>query len=232
MRSYIGIKSFGWSNALAAVTLLLGVWLSLTPAAQAALPGMTLEQATSQVQPGDLVFIRIDVLPFRQVAEATGTWTNHVGIVLSNDGTNVTVAESTFPRSRTTTLAAFVKRSERRRLAVVRLRTPPDSAQMERIVAASRQRLGIHYDTGFDLYSRGQFCSRFVHEILQQAMGITVGEVTDFGTLLKQRPDTSQTFWKVWYLGSIPWQRRTVTPASELNSPLVAPVLDAEIRAS
>ena len=32
------------------------------------------------LQVGDIVFTRIGAYPFRKVAEATGTWTNHVGI--------------------------------------------------------------------------------------------------------------------------------------------------------
>jgi len=52
---------------------------------------------------GDVVFIRVTARPFREVADATGSWTNHVG---------------------------------------------------------------VFYDTGFNLHSRRQFCSRFVREVL------------------------------------------------------------------
>ena len=40
----------------------------------------------AHLQVGDLVFIRIPLLPFRKVAEATCSWTNHVGIVLDVSG--------------------------------------------------------------------------------------------------------------------------------------------------
>jgi hypothetical protein len=33
-------------------------------------------------------------------------------------------------------------------------------------------------------------------------------------------------FWRVWYFGSIPWQRETVTPASVLHTPGLRTVFD------
>src|SRR6185437_11009605 len=39
-------------------------------------------EVESALRVGDLVFTRIPWSPFRQVAEVTGTWTNHVGIVV------------------------------------------------------------------------------------------------------------------------------------------------------
>ena len=47
-------------------------------------PGPNLRACELQV--GDIVFTRIGAYPFRKVAEATGTWTNHVGIVLDVSG--------------------------------------------------------------------------------------------------------------------------------------------------
>src|SRR5450755_681439 len=39
-----------------------------------------------ELKVGDLVFIRIAFRPFAEVAAATGTWTNHVGIVVDVSG--------------------------------------------------------------------------------------------------------------------------------------------------
>ena len=38
---------------------------------------------SSALQIGDVVFIRVNALPFREVAAATDAWTNHVGIVVA-----------------------------------------------------------------------------------------------------------------------------------------------------
>lgn len=178
----------------------------------------------SPLRVGDLVFIRVGVRPFLEVAAATGSWTNHVGIVIETHGAEPLIAESTFPLARLTPLSRFIARSEQRRVAVQRLRAPlaPDAAA--RIQVAARRRLGTFYDTGFNLHSRRQFCSRFVREVLQEATGVSVGEVETFGALLARQPGTDLRFWRLWYFGRIPWRRQTVTPASLLGSPALVAV--------
>lgn len=178
---------------------------------------------------GDVVFIRVAARPFREVAAATGSWTNHVGIVTDVSGEEPLIAESTFPLSRATTLSKFVARSEAGRVAVARLKAPLTSEQQQRVVAAAGRRTGVFYDTGFDLHSRRQFCSRYVREVMAEATGIRLGEVETFATLLSRQPQTELGFWRVWYFGQIPWQRETVTPASLLHSPELAPVFDGTV---
>jgi hypothetical protein len=175
---------------------------------------------------GDVVFIRVGARPFREVAAATDSWTNHVGIVIDTAGDEPLVAESTFPLSRTTPLSKFAARSEGGRLAIARLKAPLSDSQRRQLVAAAERRAGIFYDTGFDLHSRRQFCSRYVREVIEEATGVRVGEVETFATLLTRRPQTDLGFWRVWYFGQIPWQRETVTPASLLRSPELVPVFD------
>lgn len=175
---------------------------------------------------GDVVFIRVPFRPFREVAAATGSWTNHVGIVVDVNGAEPVVAESTFPLSRTTPLSRFVARSEGGRVAVSRLDGELSAAQQQRVRGAAEQRQRVLYDTGFDLHSSRQFCSRFVREVLIDALGVSVGQVETFAELLSRRPDTGLGFWKAWFLGSIPWERDTVTPASLLASAALRPVFD------
>jgi hypothetical protein len=175
---------------------------------------------------GDIVFTRIGAYPFRKVAEATGTWTNHVGIVLDVSGKEPVIGESRFPFSGSTALRRFVARSAGGRVAVMRLATPLTQAQRVAIVAAAAQREHVFYDTGFDARSHRQFCSRYVREVLQQGAGVEVGQVETFQTLLKSAPASDVGFWRVWYFGSIPWQRETVTPASVLHTPGLQTVFD------
>ena len=175
---------------------------------------------------GDVVFIRVTARPFREVADATGSWTNHVGVVVDVPGRGLQVAESTVPFARLTPVADFVARSDHGRVAVRRLGAPLTPAQAAAGGAAAARRLGTRYDTGFDLHSGGQFCSRFVREVLAEATGETVGEVQTFAALLRARPDAPLGFWQAWFFGRIPWQRETVTPASQLHSPRLATVFD------
>lgn len=181
---------------------------------------------------GDIVFIRVKARPFQEVASATGTWTNHVGIVIDTSGNQPLIGESTFPFSRATSLSRFAARSEDGRIAIARLKEGITHEQQIRIRIAADERAGILYDTGFDLHSNREFCSRYVREVVKQATGIKVGEVETFTTLLKQRPDINLGFWKVWYFGHIPWLRETVTPASLLISPKVRLIYNGNVAAN
>lgn len=175
-----------------------------------------------------MVFIRVSAKPFREVATATQSWTNHVGVVVDTLGHEPLIGESTFPLSRITSLSAFVARSEQGRFAVSRMQPELTSEQAQRVAAAARSRTGILYDTGFDLHSRRQFCSRYVREVLGEATGVQVGHVETFEHLLERRPQTKLGFWRAWFFGQIPWSRETVTPASLLESPALRPVFNGD----
>ncbi|HEV2701008.1 MAG TPA: YebB family permuted papain-like enzyme [Steroidobacteraceae bacterium] len=187
---------------------------------------ISISALSSQLEVGDVLFLRVVPRVFRKVAEATGTWTNHVGIVVEFEGGHAVVAESRIPLSRLTRLPAFVRRSEQGRVAVMRLTTPLSKDQCGRLRAAARRRLNILYDTGFNLHSRRQFCSRFVREVIGEATDISVGQVETFAGLLSRRPQTDLAFWKLWYFGRIPWTRETVSPASLLGSQQLRTVFD------
>ena len=200
--------------------------MALADSTAATPSSLPLPVLSARLAVGDVVFIRVPARPFLEVADATGSWTNHVGIVVDIAGPEPLIAESTVPLSRTTTLSRFVRRSEAGRVAVLQLKAPLSPEQLEKIRLAAQRREGIWYDTGFDLSSPRQFCSRYVREVLMEATGISVGEVETFATLLSKRPDVDIGFWKLWYFGRIPWSRETVTPASLLNSPALRPVFD------
>ena len=193
-------------------------------AAHPAVEPMT--QLAKSLQVGDIVFTRIGAYPFRKVAEATGTWTNHVGIVLDVSGQEPVIGESRFPFSGSTTLARFVARSAGSRVAVMRLPTPLTPAQQAAVGAAAARRAHVFYDTGFDARSHRQFCSRYVREVLQEGAGVEVGQVQTFRELLANAPQADVGFWRAWYFGSIPWQRETVTPASVLRTRGLQTVFD------
>jgi hypothetical protein len=191
------------------------------------LPPISLEKLSELLTVGDCVFIRIPFKPFRLVAAATGSWTNHVGVVIECGASGPVIAESKFPFSRKSSLRGFLGRSEGGRVAVSRLNRAISGEQRGRLEAAATRRLGTFYDTGFDLRrAHRQFCSRYVREVLAEATGISVGEVESFATLLSRRPNTDLGFWRMWYFGRIPWSRETVSPASLLESPHLAPVFD------
>jgi hypothetical protein len=68
---------------LAAATACAGAF------AQAPAPALAVQHVADlgrSLAVGDIVFTRIGAYPFRKVADATGTWTNHVGSVLHSPG--------------------------------------------------------------------------------------------------------------------------------------------------
>lgn len=178
---------------------------------------------------GDLVFIRIPFQPFKKVATTTGSWTNHVGIVIDVSSDEPLIAESRFPLSGKTKWSRFIGRSEQGRVAVSRLENALNQLQRDKLYKAANDRLGIFYDTGFDLHSRRQFCSRYVREVLYEAIGIKLGQIENFSTLLTKNPQADLPFWRAWYFGYIPWQRETVTPASLLLDPKIRKVFDGYV---
>ena len=79
------------------------------------------------------------------------------------------------------------------------------------------------------MHSRRQFCSRFVHEVIQEAIGVQVGDIQSLAQLFGQNPQANVGFWRLWYFGNIPWARQTITPASMLSSPRLKPVFDGRM---
>jgi hypothetical protein len=199
------------------------------PDAQQSPSAISQDVLATEMKVGDIVFIRVSAKPFREVAAATNSWTNHVGIVVDISGEQPLISESTFPFSRTTTLSKFIARTENGRIAFARLNTALTDEQQQKFLQAAQNRSGIFYDTGFNLHSNRQFCSRYVHEIVKEVTGTSVGEVETFKDLLNQNPDANMRFWKLWYFGHIPWERETVTPASLLRSHEVSLMFDGVV---
>ncbi len=187
------------------------------------------QQLASELEVGDVVFIHVSALPFEKISSTTDSWTNHVGIVVDVSDKEPVIGESRVPFSGTTTLSRFVGRSDAGRVEVRRLNTPLTVQQKNNVLLAAKKRSRILYDTGFNLHSNRQFCSRYVREILEEATGISAGKVENFKTLLKNNPNTDLKFWKIWYFGKIPWERETVSPGSLLKSEAMYTLFDGNV---
>lgn len=169
---------------------------------------------------GDLIFIRVDNFLYRRVAAATQSWTSHVGVMYGQDEQgNWLVAESKVPLSKISSLESFIARSQGGRYSVHRLKGGLTDEQKARVRKEAEARLGIRYHFGFDFDSPRQFCSKYAYEVIHQATGREVGEIHTFGDLKVRQPDYPMLFWRIWFMGRIPWQRRTISPASQYLSP-------------
>jgi hypothetical protein len=187
------------------------------------------ERVAPHLQPGDILFLDIGNLLYREVAYASSSWTSHVGICFRDEGGNWVVAESTVPRSRIAPLERYLGKTADERIAVRRLRGGLEHEQVTRLRAAAEARLGRPYHLGFNFDSNWLFCSKFVYEVYREALGVEVGRMQAFRELFTAHPNPRLWFWRVWYFGSIPWGRRTLTPESQYSDPQLETVLEIAV---
>ncbi|WP_162932595.1 YiiX/YebB-like N1pC/P60 family cysteine hydrolase [Solimonas sp. K1W22B-7] len=188
-------------------------------------------EATALLEPslaeGDLVFTRLRTPFGRYIADASASWTSHVGIVFRDPQGSWRVAESRIPRACYSSLESFLGRSEDCGVVVRRPRLALAPTDVAALRAQAERRFGQWYDTGFK-YDRPQraFCSKFTYDVYREALGLEIGRRENFRELLARNPEPRLGFWRLWYFGRIPWDRVTVTPASQLESPLLVDVYD------
>ncbi|MCW8884216.1 MAG: YiiX/YebB-like N1pC/P60 family cysteine hydrolase [Motiliproteus sp.] len=175
-------------------------------------------ELVSQLRNGDILFISINAFLYKQVAKGTGSWCSHVGFAIEENG-HWYVLESKVPRVKKTPLRDFIGRTCNGEVAVRRLKKELTQDQIKGLQTAAEERMGQWYHLGFNYDSPRQYCSKFVHQVYKQALGVKLGELQTLEVLLEENPQANVTFWRVWYFGMIPWQRRTVTPASQLVDP-------------
>jgi len=179
------------------------------------------------LEPGDLIFTSIPYYLYRKVAAATGSKASHVGIVFPDAEGAWQVAESAVPCVQYSKLDRFLARSENGWFCVRRLKSGLTPAQVDALRQACDARLGKLYHLGFKYESSRQFCSKFVYDAYREATGIEVGTLESFSALLHRQPDTSLTFWRLWFFGLIPWSRLTITPASQMQSPVLGTIIES-----
>ncbi|BBB26202.1 YiiX/YebB-like N1pC/P60 family cysteine hydrolase [Amphritea japonica] len=180
------------------------------------------KQVTAQLQEGDILFISIDAFLYKQVARGTGSWSSHVGFAIKEDNQWL-VIESKVPVVSKTPLRKFLSRTCNGEVSVRRLKAPLTTAEITQL-KQSADKLADSlssklYHLGFDFNSKRQFCSKFVHLVYQDALGIKLGKVETLRQLLNDNPQASVRFWRCWFFGFIPWKRQTLTPASQLKDP-------------
>jgi len=182
----------------------------------------------SLLEPGDILFTSIPNFLYRRVANATGSRASHVGIVFWDQETGWSVAESAVPVVRYSSLADFISRSDNGWLVVRRVSGGLSANQVTLLRNECDKRMGRVYHLGFRYSSSRQFCSKFAYETFLSALGVQIGTVETFQDVFNRLPDDTQLwFWRVWFMGRIPWSRRTVTPASQLGSDKLQTIVEA-----
>jgi hypothetical protein len=190
-----------------------------------------MQQALPLLREGDIIFISVHHLFYRRIAETSRSWESHVGILFHNSSGGWSVAQSTVPIAKITSLETFLRRSENGRFLVRRWRGGLTHDQVQRLRAAAERRMGMLYDPGFRYDSPRIYCSKFIYDVFIEATGHPVGRLETFREVFDENPGAPLGFWRAWFLGRIPWDRRCVTTTSQLHSPSLFTVYDSEKRA-
>lgn len=175
------------------------------------------DSLTSKLQDGDIIFTLIDNPLFRRVAQASGSWESHVGILFQHYG-EWWVAESTIPRAKWTPLHRFIQRSEHQKFEIYREKNQLSQAETQKIRQQAESHIGKFYHLGFNYDSPRMYCSKLVYTCYGQ-IGKPVGTCKTIRQIFNENPNIPIAFWRTYYLGFIPWNRRIVTVKSVLNDP-------------
>lgn len=175
---------------------------------------------------GDLVFIKRNNFFYKKIAETTNSWTSHVAIVYKKEGRDILLAESCFPFSKLSTFDDYIARSEDGVVCVKRLQDALNDEQKLAVKLAADKRIKKFYTWGYNYESKYQFCSKFVAEIYQEALAVTIGEQETFQDILDNSSSCSKSFWTKIFLGKLPLQRKTMTPYSIYVSDLLETLYD------
>jgi hypothetical protein len=184
-----------------------------------------------RLREGDIIFICVNHTLYRKIAETSQSWESHVGILFRDAAGAWMMAESTFPLARFTPLEKFLAQSKYGRFMVRRLRDGLSQEEVQRLRTAAESRMGKAYHPGFNYDSPRLYCSKFVYDSYLEATGQRIGRIETFRDLIQENPSAPVGFWRFWFLGMIPWERRIVTTASQLRSPELVTVFDSEKRA-
>ncbi|MDP7537781.1 MAG: YiiX/YebB-like N1pC/P60 family cysteine hydrolase [Methylococcales bacterium] len=179
-----------------------------------------------QIKLGDIIFIAIPNYFYRKIAKITNSWVSHVGWVHSHNGHEYLIAESAVPFVRLTLLSKFVNRSDNGKIAIRRLIRPITKRDIEKLTRETNMKMGSPYHLWFNYQSSWQFCSKFIYDVYNNALGIKIGHLQTFNALLTQNPNQDLCFWRVWFCGFIPWNRKTITPDSQYKSDRLETIYD------
>jgi Permuted papain-like amidase enzyme, YaeF/YiiX, C92 family len=183
------------------------------------------ETERAALQSGDIVFISEPYPVCHLIAATCESWDSHVGILFRDPDGRLRVAESRVPCCAWTTLDKFLSRTSAGKFAIRRLNGGVSKSQANLLRFECNRRMGRPYHQGFNFDSSREFCSKFVYGVYRDALGIEVGKLETFHELLSRNPRAPVGWWRLWFLGFIPWKRRTVTPTSQLRSPRLSTVL-------
>ncbi|MBS1983026.1 MAG: hypothetical protein JST16_02540 [Bdellovibrionales bacterium] len=173
----------------------------------------------AMVQEGDIVLLDVGGGVWDHVEKVSGGWASHVSVVAKDEAGEWVVFESTTPRSRVGNFCGQIAHGLNSHLAIRRLNRTLQPNELARLHRAMESRMNIDYDSTFNLDDpQTEFCSKFVHEVFHEALGVDVGRAQSFGELLDSVSPSDRVgeelFWNYYFKGALPREQRTLTPHS------------------
>lgn len=195
------------------------------------LKGGTLDQVkerlVSLLAPGDLIFVDRRGLPYRHIARSTRSWTSQVGLCLRDSKGDWVVYEAGVPMVRRVELTRFIRRTRGNRLAVRRLQPQPNAEQLVRLTQAANRCVGRFNGLSFDYDSAQLFGPKMIRELFCEVLGYAPGKIVTMADMREGLPRRSLWFWRFWFVGVIPWRRRTMTPHSLYSDPVLKTIFES-----
>ncbi len=172
----------------------------------------------SDYRDGDIVLQHVKAPLCEMIADITQSPYSHCGLIVHR-GTEVYVLEAVETVSYTP-LGQWLATGDRGRVTVVRVRNLT-AAQIAQAIQAAQVFLGRPYDTQYQPDNRRIYCSELAYKAFRNGCGIEVGAVQRLGDL-KWQPYEKTI--RQLADGELPLDRRMVTPAALVDSPLTTVV--------
>lgn len=190
---------------------------ALPPTPSASVP----VEALGSLRPGDIVFQTSRSAQSAAVQRATRSPLSHMGLVLPHGG-GLFVYEAVGP-VKYTSAAEWIARGADGRVVVKRLRAPPSSEDVDRLVREAEAFRGKPYDAAFGWGDDRLYCSELVWKTYQRALGLELGALSrlrdfDLGDPLVQAKLHER------YGARIPLDEPVIAPAAIAASALLVDV--------
>jgi len=175
------------------------------------------KQTSAPLENGDIIFIVNPSGQGKAIQLATKSKYTHVGIVfIENNKPYVYHAVEPVTKS---TLKEFVNMSADGTYAVKRLKdkTPLTASAIKQMKDEATQKLGIHYDQGFNWGDDEFYCSEYVWKLYNHAIKLNIGELKPLKSFDLSHPKVKEIL-KQRYGNDIPYNENMISPGDMFES--------------
>lgn len=132
-------------------------------------------EAADKAGDGSTIFIGLDSKLYMTLAQYTGSWVSHAGLIFKTNG-KWAVIESRAPRGSTETpLCKFIRRSTNYRFAIAKVRRTLTSTEITTLKKSASREAALPYDISFDLSDiKRSFCSKLTY-LAYREIGLSFG---------------------------------------------------------